>query len=141
MPPPGRDAYLPARQLQRSSVGLSSGSADERCLRSRQMPRPTRKKADPAAEATSTLMTFSTPSGCPSAETANERMRTVLNAARTAATDTTPTLTTRLKHPERNMLLSKRVGEGQSFPNPRWPAFQHFSKSASFAEVLMARRR
>jgi hypothetical protein len=33
-------------------------------------------------------------------------MRTMLNAARTAATDTTPTLTTRLKHPERNMFLS-----------------------------------
>jgi hypothetical protein len=56
-------------------------------------------------------MIFSTPSGCPSAETANERMMTALNAARTAATDTTPTLTIRLKHPERNLLLSKRVGE------------------------------
>jgi hypothetical protein len=33
-------------------------------------------------------------------------MRTVLNAANTAATDTTPTLITRLKHPERNSLLS-----------------------------------
>jgi hypothetical protein len=33
-------------------------------------------------------------------------MTTVLNAARIAATDTTPTLTTRLKHPERNLLLS-----------------------------------
>jgi hypothetical protein len=78
----------------------------ERRLRSRQMPRPTRKKANPAAEATSTLMIFSSPSGCPSAETANERRTTVLNAARTAATATTPTLTTRLKHPERNLLLS-----------------------------------
>jgi hypothetical protein len=27
-----------------------------------------------------------------------------------------------------------------TFPTPRWPAFQHFSKSASFAEVLTARR-
>ena len=70
------------------------------------MPRPTWKKANPAAEATSTLMIFSTPSGCPSAETANERMTTMLNAARIAAADTTPTLTTRLKHPERNMFLS-----------------------------------
>ena len=70
------------------------------------MLRPTRKKASAAAKATSTLMILSTPSGCPSAETANERMTTVLNAARTAATDTTPTLTTRLKHPERNSLLS-----------------------------------
>jgi collagenase-like PrtC family protease len=25
-----------------------------------------------------------------------------------------------------------------TFPTPRWPAFQHFSKSASVAEVLMA---
>jgi hypothetical protein len=32
------------------------------------------------------------------------------------------------------------VGEVWTFPTPRWSAFQHFSKSASFAEVLMARR-
>jgi hypothetical protein len=72
-------------------------------------------------------MIFSTPSGCPSAETANERMTTMLNAARIAAADTTPTLTTRLKHPERNMFLSLRVGE---VSNPRRSAFQHFSLSA-----------
>ncbi len=52
------------------------------------------------------MMILSTPSGCPSAEMANERMRAMLNAAKTAATDTTPTLTTRLKHPERTLLLS-----------------------------------
>ena len=51
-------------------------------------------------------MIFSTPSGCPSAETANEKIRAVLIAARTAISDTTPTLATRLKHPERNPLLS-----------------------------------
>ena len=70
------------------------------------MPRPTKKKASTAAEATRTLMIFSTPSGCPSAEMANERMMAMLNAARTAAIDTAPTLATRLKHPERTLLLS-----------------------------------
>jgi hypothetical protein len=52
-------------------------------------------------------MILSAPSGCPNAETANEKMRATLRAAKTAATDTTPTLTTRLKHPERNPLLSQ----------------------------------
>ena len=69
-------------------------------------------------------MIFSTPSGCPSAETANERMRTVLNAVRTAATDTMPTVTTSFKHPERNSLLSFRSLEGSTFQRARWPAFQ-----------------
>jgi len=70
------------------------------------MPRPTTKKANPAAEAKITLMIFSTPSGCPSAETAKERIMAALNAARIAAIDTAPTLATRLKHPERTPLLS-----------------------------------
>jgi hypothetical protein len=33
-------------------------------------------------------------------------MRAVLSAPRTAAAHTTPTLTTRFKHPERNQILS-----------------------------------
>ena len=64
-------------------------------------------KAIPAAQAISTLKILSVPSGCPSAETANERMRATLRAAKTAATETKPILITRIKHPERTQLLPK----------------------------------
>jgi len=56
-----------------------------------------------------TLKILSGPSGCPRAETPNERMRAVLSAPSTAAAHTTLTLTTRLKHPERNPLLSYTI--------------------------------
>lgn len=44
----------------------------------------------------------------------------MLTAARTAATDTTPTLTTMLKHPERTLLLPER-----SCPSPNYTRKRH----------------
>jgi hypothetical protein len=53
-----------------------------------------------------TLKIRSGPSGCPRAETPNERIRAVLSAPSTTAAQSAPILTARLKHPERNPLLS-----------------------------------
>src|SRR5918997_6058128 len=69
---------------------------------SRQIVRPTRKKQSPATQATITPMTFVSPEGCPTAETANEAIRARLTAATTAAIDTPPTRRIKPKHPERN---------------------------------------
>ncbi|MGH3146212.1 MAG: nitrilase-related carbon-nitrogen hydrolase [Rubrobacter sp.] len=102
-PVPRPTSYLPS-----SSAGFrsSSGRTEERrAPRSRQIPRPTRKKESPATEATSARKILSAPSGCPSAETANASRRATLTAAKTAATETTPTLITSPRHPERTLLL------------------------------------
>ena len=64
-------------------------------------------------------MIFEIPSGCPRAERPKEKMRAMLSAASIAAIDTTPTLTTRLKHPVRTQLLSV-PGSPQSRPPPNY---------------------
>src|SRR5918998_1185139 len=84
---------------------------------SRQIVRPTRKKQSPATQATITPMTFVSPEGCPTAETANEAIRARLTAATTAAIDTTPTRRINPKQPERNRPLPETPPRQQTPSN------------------------
>ena len=69
------------------------------------MARPTRKKPAAARVATAAFTTLAAPAGCPSAATANEISKTVLIAARVAASAATITFTARLRHPDPNQTL------------------------------------